>query len=345
MNAPDEDHFIAMMTGQTDYPENTPEDERLAFPEEWDFFMQPPALLERPGATGGIEYVPNPKAENLRWLPKGYYINQIKGKTRAWIKSRVLNQIALVIDGDPVWPGFREDVHVAKEVLRASDLYELWVGLDFGRRPAAVFGQSVNNRMLVLAELQGFNEGAVSFAPKVKRFIQQRFPNIKIEKVKFVGDPKGQDKTQTDERTAYDVFAANGMDVRAAPVKQNNIQTRIQAVESILNEMYDGRPRFLVSPSCRSLKVGMAGRYCYKKKQGSTETHNEPFKDRYSDLADALQYLALGMGEGSRMVGRDPARAAKPISYSRPRSLRRVSRDDLVQWWEVVLWTGIKYGG
>lgn len=327
MNAPDEDHFIAMMTGQTDYPENTPEEDRITLPSEWQFFMQPPGLLEKYGTDGHTveSYIPNPLAENVKWLPENYYPDLIKGKTRAWIKSRVLNKIALVIDGDPVWPGFREDVHVASSVLHAVPTAELFIGLDFGRNPAAVFGQSVNNRVIVLAELQAFNEGAVSFAPKVKRFLEQNFPGLRF---RAYGDPKGADQTQTDNRTAYDVFASLGIPVTPAPnLKQNMIETRIQAVEAPLNEMYDGRPRFMLSPRCRSLKVGMAGRYCFKKVKGADgRTHNEPNKNRYSDLADALQYMVLGMGEGRRMVGLTAANSPKPFMvYKGRQTMRRVS--------------------
>jgi hypothetical protein len=111
MNAPDDGHFIPMMTGEVEWPENMPLADRLAlsWPHDWDYFMQPPGMLEIYGADGKtIEaYRDNPAAENVKWLPPGYYREQIKGKSRAWIKSRILNQIALVLDGDPVWPWFR----------------------------------------------------------------------------------------------------------------------------------------------------------------------------------------------------------------------------------------------
>jgi len=323
MNAPPEDHFIALMTGMSDYPENTPEEDKIVWPRDWDFFRQPPAMIETKGPIGEIDYQLNPLAENLEWLPTNYYTGLVKGKKRAWIKSRVLNEVALVVDGDPVWPMFKEDVHVAGKVLSPSVSYIVFIGLDFGRSPAAIFGQSVNNRCVVLGELQGHNMGAVTFAPMVKRYLETKFPGCRFQ---AYGDPKGQDKSQSDERTAYDVFKANGIPVSPAPVKQNNNQTRIEAVEAILNELYDGRPRFLLSPSCRSLKVGMAGRYCFKKVQGTDgRVHREPDKNRYSNLADALQYMALGMGEGRRMIGLTPVNVAQPMmAWKRQTTMRRV---------------------
>ena len=56
MNAPPEDHFIALMTGMSDYPENTPEEDKIVWPRDWDFFRQPPAMIETKGPIGEIDY-------------------------------------------------------------------------------------------------------------------------------------------------------------------------------------------------------------------------------------------------------------------------------------------------
>lgn len=321
-NAPDEDHWLAMMTGQVDVPPGTRDGETLIWPKEWGFYMQPPALIEILDERGGIVgYKVNPEAENLRWLSPKYYARQLEGKSKPWIDSRLMNRIALVIEGSPVWPMFKVETHVAREPLTPIDGYEVVVGLDFGRSPAAVFMQAVNNRVLVQHELLGANEGAVTFAPKVKRFLAAKYPNCPV---RLYGDPKGQDKGQADERTAYDIFAANGLKVTPAPgLKMNMIATRVDAVAHLLNEMHDGKPRFVLSPTCPTLKVAMAGRY-----------HNErdevgelrPCKDRYSNPADGLQYGVLGLGEGRRMVGRDPDRPGRgPAKYRPKSSLRRVA--------------------
>jgi hypothetical protein len=285
--------------------------------------MQPPGLLECRRTDGVVTgYDDNSAAENLKWLPKGYYGNLIAGKTRAWIKSRVLNQVALVVDGEPVWPAFRRELHVAKDVLAPVPGHQIWVGADFGRSPGVLFGQTVNNRLIVLAELQGHNVGAVQFAPMIKRFLEQHYAGHGFT---AFGDPKGADKTQTDERTAFDVFAANGIRMRPAPVKQNLIDTRIEAVDYLLGQLYDGRPRLQVSPNCRTLIAGMEGGYCYERKLRSSEIKTEPAKNRFSHLCDALQYLAIATGEGRAMIGLTPANEIKPARM-RPqqRTLRRV---------------------
>lgn len=326
LNAPNEDHWLPMMTQEVPFPDDMPEDERamLRWPKSWSYFVQPPALVEvmAPDGKSIAGYADNPVAENGRWLKPGFYQEKLAGKSKSWIDSRLMNRITLFIEGNKVWPMFRIETHVSPGRLVVNKSYLLCVGLDFGRRPAAVIMQSINNRVYVLAEFRGYDQGAATFAPRLKAFLQQRFPGLGCV---FWGDPKGQDKGQGDERTAYEVFASHGMMVQAAPVKNNNLEARLGAVENLLNAMTDGLPRFIMDPQgCPTLRAGMAGRYCTKK--DATTGKIEPIKDKYSDVADALQYGVLGLGEGRRMVGMDPAvRAGAMKVREGRRSLRRVS--------------------
>jgi len=300
MNEPDEDHFIPLMTGEVPFPDGMSEEEKasMSWPEDWAYFKQPPGLIEKIGPDGTVVgYTANPEAENLKWLIPNYYLEKAKGKTRAWIDSRLMNRINLYTEGDPVHTAFRVETHVARAVLQPVPGHPIRVGLDFGRSPAALFGQIVDNCWLILDELIGFNEGAAIFAPKVKRRLMERFPGFEYE---CWGDPKGQDKGQADERTAYDIFEKHGIKVKPAPVKQNAIQTRLDAVDNALTTMWNGKPRFLVSPVCRTFRAAMAGKYCWEK---DDEGKRQPAKNRFSHVADAGQYLVLGGGEAREMVG------------------------------------------
>jgi tRNA A37 threonylcarbamoyladenosine biosynthesis protein TsaE len=324
MNAPDEDHWTAKITGRVDKPAGLTDEERVEYewPDGWGYFLQPPALLEHwddrhEHVTG---YSVNPDADNLTNLPSDYYQKQIKGKRKDWIDSRLMVRVVLVVEGSPVWPMFRREVHVAREVLRPIPGAEVLVGLDFGRSPAAVFTQPVNNRILVQHELIGEGEGAVTFAPKVKRLLAEKYPNCPV---RFYGDPKGADKTQTDERSAFDIFRGLGMPVLAPPgLKNNSISMRVDTVAYALNEMYDGSPRVRISPTCRTLIVGMAGRY-FNERDDTGEL--KPTKGKYSHVCDAGQYVFIGLGEGRRMTGQVPIAEMKPMQvWKRRKSMRRV---------------------
>jgi hypothetical protein len=155
---------------------------------------------------------------------------------------------------------FRRDFHVARETLRPVAGCDVLVWLDFGRvYPAALFAQEVNGRICVQHEILGFNEPASVFAPKIKRFLEQ---NHAGHAFRCVGDPKGRDKGQQTEHSSYDIFRHHGMPVSPAPVKQNDIEVRTEAVAYALNDNPAGIPRLQISPVCRTLIVGMAGCYC-----------------------------------------------------------------------------------
>lgn len=348
MNAPSEDHWLVQLTGEVPLPEEMGEDERRAYvwPAGWEYFIQPSALVEVRGADGKtvVGYELNPAAENLRWIPevngRPYYLETAKGKGRRWIDSNLMNRITAPLVGRPVFGEFNEEAHVAKQELRYNPNYPLLVGLDFGRRPAAVFGQQIGDRWFVLDELYAVDVGATIFAPQVKKFLQQRFPEAlsgamradgeaagmgaQSAGVLFWGDPKGQDKTQGDEATAYEIWAALGMRVRPAPVKQNSIETRIELVSQVLTRMREGMPCFLLSPRCRKARMAMGGGYHFEESSAKLGIYL-PAKDRsgYSDVMDALQYMMAGGGEVSVMTGRARPGDVRPVQTFRRKSLRR----------------------
>lgn len=312
MNAPDETHWLPRITEEVPIIDDGRDDLLIkpGLPVDWAYFVQPPALLEIRDATGRnvTGYRLNPEAENVSNLEDGYYEEKARGKSKQWIDSRLRNKITFVIDGDPVHRSFNPDVHIATETLMPVPGHDVYVGVDFGRnRPAACFAQMIDNRAFIQYEFRRYGMAAVEFAPQLKRFLEQTYPGYRY---KMFGDPKGQDRGQADDRTSYDVFRANDLMINAAPVKANSPETRIMAVESLLNTSHHGLPRFIMSPSnCPTLKAAMCGRY-HVRRDGLGEV--EPVKDAYSDIADSLQYLVLGMGEGRAMVGLTPGESFKP---------------------------------
>jgi hypothetical protein len=101
-NAPDEDHWLAMMIGQVDPPAGaSPEElEKYTWPPGWGLYLQPPAPIARFDERGHIAGYAStggqdrrwPVAENLENLPDGYYEKMLGAKSRAWIDSRLLNK-------------------------------------------------------------------------------------------------------------------------------------------------------------------------------------------------------------------------------------------------------------
>lgn len=345
LNAPPENHWLPMMMGEAELPDDMPYEERVSYrrPPGMAYFVQPPAVLPDRDATGRItSFRLNPKAENLRWLaheedPPGmagqrYYQRAQFGKSHRWIRKNLGNEVLPMEEGDPVWPGFDDMVHVARAPLEPIPGLDVWIGLDFGRNPAAVFGQTVHGQHQVHFDAAMKNAGASRFAPEVRGVLARYYPWVMGEtaraSLRAWGDPKGDDGTQTDERTAFDVFKAHGIVVRSPPsLKQNNIVTRIEAVEYPLDQAPGGRHKLILSKRALRLKMAMGGGYRYPREKPSPASERKPIKDRHSDVADALQYAMLGEGEGRSMIGLDAHSRPKPVVTRAPRrSLRRLNR-------------------
>lgn len=316
LNAPVEGHWIPYMRGDLPIPADWTDDQKRVFekPDGWEFFLQPAGLIEKL-VDGRIEYAVNPKAENQRWTTQPY-LEIIRGKDKEWIDQRVMNRIGVYLNGKPVYPSFFASDHVASDDIIPVREAPIIVGLDFGREPAAAFCQCINGTWRVLTELIGSNESAALFAPRVKRHLAQKYPGMKVE---FWGDPRGADRGQNEETTAYDIFMAHGMRVMPATT-DNNPETRRSAMSAVLNR----RNGMKVSPSCTTVKVGMGGGYHYPKIKGTGHFSDRPRKNLYSHICEALENAILGGGEGDAIVQAPSRPKPAPSQIRRHKvSLRR----------------------
>lgn len=328
MNAPSEDHWLPQMTREAPYPDDVPEEKRDFWPKnedgsnKWGYFVQPPALLELLGGDNKtvVGYRENPLAENRNWLKPGYYMEKAEGKSKRWIDSRLRNKITFYASGDPVWPMFNAETHVAPRRLSPVPGVPITVSLDFGLRPSALIGQEVGHRYFFIDEFRMYGVSSPTFAPALKKHLSSRYPGYAME---FTGDPKGGDKTQAAERTSFEIFAGLGMVVRPPPgLKNNHLETRLQAFESALNRNYNGMPVVVICPEgCPTFIGALSGKYELKKVDGEAV----PVKNKWSDIADCGQYWVLFKGEGDTMIGTASGRSeARSVQVSKSKSLRRV---------------------
>lgn len=267
-------------------------------PEGWAFFAQPPG--------------DSPDGENVENLPWGYYSNAAAGKDPNWITVYVRGQYGFVQDGKPVFPEYVDAIHGAPQPLAPVKGLKLVVGIDFGLTPAAVIGQRLpTGRWLWLDELVAEDMGAKRFGEMLGAKL--RSPEYRDFEAELWGDPAGDIRAQTDETTPFQILNAAGS-LNAQPAPSNDVVLRLEAVRKGLGALIDGRPGVLVSPRCRVLRKAMNGAYRYRRLAiaGSDRYTDKPEKNSYSHVADAAQYMMLGAGEGSNLVGMDDW---KPLSF------------------------------
>lgn len=233
-----------------------------------------------------------PEAENIENLKPGYY-QQTGGKSAEWIKVYFDGEYAFVSDGRPVYSEWTDSFHCT-EWAQPLPNAEILVGMDFGLTPAAAFTQQdIHGRWRVIDELVSENMGATRFAELLNEKIQKDYPGYKF---RFVGDPAGDQRAPTDEKTPFKILQANG--IAAHPARTNDFNLRRDAVAVPLMRIIDGKPQLAVHPKCRQLRKGMGGKYCYRRVQiiGDERYHDKPDKGMYSHVCEALQYAMLESG-------------------------------------------------
>jgi hypothetical protein len=308
-NAPDEDHWWAIMSGDVLPPDfmGADEIEQLVKPRDWRFFSQPGAML--PVKEGGkvLGYKMNPARENQKGIGADYYERMIAGKTHGWINVYVCNQYGTLTDGKAVYPNFDRALHVASSPIMPYAGHAIFVGIDFGLTPAAVFGQKVRGRWVILRELVTTYMGIVRFSGLLRQTMAELGGLVSIW-----GDPTGDSRVGTDEDTPFRVLRRGGLDVRQTAT--NDPALRIEAVTVQLERLVDKHPGVVIDPGCRNLIAGFEGGYHYRRMAvvGAERFETAPHKNRFSHVHDACQYMMLGDGEGRLLVqGATPSRVVR----------------------------------
>lgn len=227
-------------------------------------------------------------AENLINLPSTEYYKRLTiGKSIEWKKVYIDGQYGFVIDGKPVYPEYNDAAHCKEsQPIKGVPMYRSW---DFGLTPACIFSQVLpDGRWLIFDELVLEDTmGADRFSDEVISFSGQNYPDADFIDV---GDPAGESRAQTDERTCFQILQAKGIDIEGG---EQNITIRLESVRKPLRSMVGGEPQFILHPRCKVLRKGFMGAYKFRRMQTSAERYtSKPDKDRYSHPHDALQYAA-----------------------------------------------------
>lgn len=285
-----------------------------------EFFVQPPAMIKTPDGR----YEVNPKAENLSNLPEGYYQRQILGQPDWYIRRMILNQWGASRDGEPVYPEYSDEKHLADFDLQPVPGVPLLLGADAGLQGAIVICQRLSSgQWLILDEVLAPEEGmgALKFAPYLNRMLADRYAdwtkerrryNVDIDRdrpqrhrdlaIKGWGDPSGTSRSRIDDNQNWLQVMTEQTHVPFRPAPTNNLTPRLEVVRHALMS----HASLLISKRCKVLRHGFNSGYRVKRvEKGNTQIfHDEPEKNRYSHVHDALQYVMLGAGEYLHVLGR-----------------------------------------
>jgi hypothetical protein len=275
----------------------------LELPANWAVYKQP----------GGLD----PGAENIPNLRLNYYSDLRTSNTKDWSDVHIDAKYGKSLSGQAVFrSSFRPEFHISQSRLIAVTGYPLMVGQDFGRTPAGLITQvDVRGRLLILGEQTSTDMGLEQFLQTLlKPALARTFPGFPVF---VVGDPAGRQKSQIGEESAFDALKRLGFSAYAAPT--NDIEPRLRAVEQLFLRNVDGGPAILIDGvACPLLVRALKFEYRYRRKQ-TGDLDDKPEKSHpASDIADCLQYAALGASGNysARVIAESkprPRRAGMPV--------------------------------
>ena len=251
----------------------------------------------------------SPAAENKSNQSPGYWQRMAVGKTEEWIKVYCHGEYGFVMEGKPVFPEYHDNVHCPgaadeKRCPRTDERLPVYRSWDFGLTPACIFSQlSATGQWKIVDEMCADSMGIDRFSDRVLSHSSQHFPDTEFIDV---GDPAGEARAQTDERTCFDILHSKNIAIEAG---LQSVQIRQECVRKALRQMDDdGRPAFNLHPRCTRLRRALSGGYHYRKIQiaGADRWAERPEKNAYSHPADALQYAATRLF-GPSMQWKDAA--------------------------------------
>lgn len=301
-------------------------------PENWAFFRQP----------GGME----PDAENLENLPdgRGYYEKAVQALPPHEVDTLVNCKYGVSRDGRPVYVSYDDNFHCHQFELADAPgrkdsrdrVTPIHIGYDnTGRNPAAVIAQKTKDgQWRVRYEFCGQGIGMKAHAAALRVFLAEKVPRYEIQRITC--DPAGRAKG-ADDLDMRMVIQREFPGVQVLNARTNDIATRIEAVDGTMRRNVNGAPAVVVHPECRNLREACISKYHYRRMKlaGEERFTEEPEKvSPYADVADALQYLLLGGGEGrvtsdgkgDEFWGKGPA--ITPVKPEDPRA----SKEDPKRW-------------
>jgi hypothetical protein len=257
----------------------------------------------------------SPDAENLQWLMqtpatlalpetdplriaagRSYYERFIRSYSAVWCQRYVHAEYGPDPGGTAVFhDSFKSSFH-AVDSLEPVQGHPLLVGQDFGRNPWSVICQlDHKGKLRVLAEVAAEDTGLElhitrSLLPALAD------PRYLGKRIAIIGDPAGRAKDSLYEENSFDVLKR--FRLSAFPAPTNDLDPRLRAVESLLLQQRDGGPAIVFDKSrCPELVRAMGGGYRYAKMK-SGQMRPAPDKNKYSHVADALQYVCLSAHGG-----------------------------------------------
>lgn len=211
--------------------------------------------------------------------------------SRQWLQE--MERKWNVFKGCPVFPTFREAVHVGQLKADIDYLFPILVGLDFGfRTPAMNISQWNGRTWKWLEEWTPINIQTNVFATgvwkRVEKYTKKGFT------VRYFSGLEARQIVRQTGKTDADVFNEYGMSVQI--IENTSIPDRLHRIRMLLRVWEDGVPALMIDESMKETIAGFGGGYRYPEKKEQKQADERPLKDGwYDNIFDSAEYVVEQM--------------------------------------------------
>ena len=262
---------------QIDLTTNYPSTEHFLYR---DFISKP---------VSGYAIYEQPQRENLHNLRPGYYsdLESDYASRPDLLRTLVRGEWGVTVKGKQVYPEFRRELHVSKGILKPVDAQIIRGWDNTGLSPACAITQiSPTGQWLILKEFCGYDVGIIDFGEMIQSWCAQTFGTQ--TKYQDIGDPAGKNRDTNKMSPAAYLLKLN----IAVEDGIQTFKTRREAVVGRLTKLINGVPAIVIDPGCTRLIDGFEGGYAFPEISNSGIFRDEPAKNEYSHIHDAIQYPA-----------------------------------------------------
>ncbi len=260
-------------------------------PEHWlnkHFLSKPTEDLAR--RKGGVSVHFIPRRENESNLPHDYYAILCDAFHDPDLVRRLVDgEIVATYTGVAVFPEAKQHIHITNEPLKPVQGIPLVLGFDYGLTPSTLITQiTPTGQWRWLSEVHTFNGAFDSHLEMLRIHMNDRYPGWEI---RSWGDPAGEQRAQTDEKTCVELAQAAGISIK--PGRQDWQSRKESIKQRLLRNDANGQPALLVSRAgCPIAAEGLCGAYRYPK-TAAGEIGTRPIKNHpFSDVMDCAEYIA-----------------------------------------------------
>lgn len=238
----------------------------------------------------------NPEAENIGNLPAEYYTGFIFGKSEDWVRVMIMVEFIPLKTGKAVYQEYNDAMHCVNHSIinEASKTLPLICAADNGRTSAFLIGQvDTFGRIVIFDEIVSDDINLDAFGDICKAHMQKHYYDYKF--ATWIDPWAANQRGQLTDMTMMLNWQSKKLHVRTSTT--GSPSTMVEAVKKKLSTIIMGQPALIISDKCKMLRKALSGNYQYKRVNVSGERYAEkPDKDKYSHVANALEFLVDGTG-------------------------------------------------